>query len=102
MILSLSEVMTVPDKVVTMDIPLERSEVEFQGMRYEFLQKPPLSAKITNQNQKRVLVEGNADYTLSIPCSRDSTTPGNPFLSAISFSFVSLSAIIFLSSCITY
>ena len=70
MILSLSEVMTVPDKVVTMDIPLELSEVEFQGMRYEFLQKPPLSAKITNQNQKRVLVEGNADYTLSIPCSR--------------------------------
>ena len=70
MILSLSEVMAVPDKVVTMDIPLELSEIEFQGMRYEFLQKPPLSARITNQNRKRVLVEGSADYTLSMPCSR--------------------------------
>lgn len=70
MILSLSEIMTVPDKVAEMDIPLDISEVCFQGVRYDFVQKPPLHVRITNQNKKRVLVEGNADYTLSIPCSR--------------------------------
>ena len=70
MILSLSEIMSVPDKVAEMDIPLDCSAVEFQGMRYEFTKKPPLHVRITNQNRKKVLVEGNADYTLSIPCSR--------------------------------
>jgi len=70
MILSLSEIMSVPDKIAEMDIPLECTQVDFQGVRYEFVKKPPVHLKITNQNHKKVLVEGDAEYTLSIPCSR--------------------------------
>lgn len=68
--ISLSEIMTVPDKVAVMDVPLECSEIVFQGERYDFIDKPPVHLVITNQNKRRVLIEGNAEYTLSIPCSR--------------------------------
>lgn len=70
MILSLSEIMTVPDGVREMDIPLDAPDIRYQDMRYEFREKPPVHVRITNQNKKKVLVEGEADYTLSIPCSR--------------------------------
>jgi len=62
--------MAVQNQVKEFEIPLEMSAVCFQGMRYEWIRKPPLQVRITSQAPKRVLLEGNADYTLSIPCSR--------------------------------
>lgn len=70
MILSLSERMTVPGLVEELDVPLDCEDFRYQGLQYGFMEKPPMHVRITNQNKKRILVEGNAVYTLSVPCSR--------------------------------
>jgi len=70
MIISLSEIMTTMDKVVRINAPIELEQFDFQGVSYEFAQKDPVDLTITNLGDRRVMIEGSTNISLTLFCSR--------------------------------
>ncbi len=70
MLISLSEIMTTNDKVAQVDAPIELERFDYQGNAYEFVHKEPVKLTITNLGNKKVLIEGNTNISLSLFCSR--------------------------------
>ncbi len=70
MLISLSEIMTTKDKVARIEAPIELEEFEYQGAAYEFVHKKPVDLTITNLGDKRVMIEGSTNISLSLFCSR--------------------------------
>jgi len=70
MLISLSEIMTTKDKVARIDAPIELERVEYQGASYEFVHKEPVDMTITNLGDKKVMIEGSTNISLTLFCSR--------------------------------
>jgi uncharacterized protein len=70
MLISLSEIMTTKDKVVQVNAPLELMRFDYQGVSYEFVHKDPVNLTITNLGNKKVMIEGDTNISLTLFCSR--------------------------------
>ena len=70
MIINLSEIMLVPDKVERITAPIELENFRLRRETYEFKVKNPLELTITNLGKKKLLIEGSTIIVLMIPCSR--------------------------------
>lgn len=70
MLISLSEIMTTKDKVAQVNAPLELVRFDYQGASYEFVHKDPVNLTITNLGNKKVMIEGNTNISLTLFCSR--------------------------------
>jgi uncharacterized protein len=66
----MSEIMTTKDKVVTINAPIELEKFDYQGSSYEFAHKEPVELTITNLGDRRVMIEGSTNITLTLFCSR--------------------------------
>ena len=79
MLINLSEIMSVPDKVVSLDCPIELTSYCVGNEQYEFAKKSPVSLKIRNLGNRQVKIEGSISCSLIIPCSRCLTGVEVPF-----------------------
>ncbi|MBP1754479.1 MAG: hypothetical protein H6Q59_877 [Firmicutes bacterium] len=70
MLISLSEIMTTKDKVVKISAPIELERFDYQGSSYEFAHKEPVELTITNLGDKRVMIEGSTNISLTLLCDR--------------------------------
>lgn len=79
MLIDLSEVMSVPDKILQVEAESEQDCLILHGETCFFKKKNPLKLTVTNLGKKRVLVEGETDLILKIPCSRCLEAVSVPF-----------------------
>ena len=70
MLISLSEIMTTKDKVAHVDAPIELERFDYQGNSYEFTHKEPVNLIITNLGDRKVMLEGSSNLSMSLFCSR--------------------------------
>lgn len=70
MLISLSEIMTTKDKVVKIIAPIELERFHYQGSSYEFAHKEPVELTITNLGNRRVMIEGGTNISLTLFCNR--------------------------------
>jgi uncharacterized protein len=70
MLISLSELMNTKDKVMQVSTPIELERLDFQGETYEFAHKEPVDLTITNLGDRKVLIEGGTNISLTLFCSR--------------------------------
>jgi len=70
MLISLSEIMNTKDKIAQVDAPIELEQFEYQGATYEFAHKEPVNLTITNLGNKKVMIEGSTNISLTLFCSR--------------------------------
>lgn len=79
MLINLSEIMSVPDKVTQMQCPIELSSFRFGNEHYEFAKKSPVALEIRNLGNRQVRIIGSISCSLIIPCSRCLTGVEVPF-----------------------
>ena len=70
MLISLSEIMTTKDKVVQINAPIDMERFDYEGESYDFAQKEPVNPTITNLGDRRVMIEGGTNISLTLYCGR--------------------------------
>lgn len=70
MIINLSEIMSVKGKIEQISAPIELMNFLIEGEEYSFSSKSLVELEITNLGERKVRIEGNAEVSLIIPCSR--------------------------------
>ncbi|MBO5198973.1 MAG: DUF177 domain-containing protein [Lachnospiraceae bacterium] len=66
----LSEIMNEKNAVRKITAPIELACFEMNGVRYEFRKKGSVDLTITNQGNRKVLLNGTAEVSLAAPCDR--------------------------------
>jgi uncharacterized protein len=62
--------MTTKDKIARIDAPIELERFDYLGTSYEFAHKDPVDLTITNLGDKRLMIEGSTNISLTLFCSR--------------------------------
>lgn len=70
MLIHLSEIMSVKDKVQHVVVPIDMECFKLDGTEYSFVNKNPMDLTITCTGDRKVFVEGSAKVSLMLPCSR--------------------------------
>lgn len=70
MLINLSKIMSIKDKVEHIEAPLERKSFKLDGQEYSFASVSPIDLTITNLGNRKVSVDVKAKLSLNIPCSR--------------------------------
>ena len=70
MLINLSEVMSVKDKVKHIEVPFEKEAIELDGMKYQISKKSMVDLQIANLGDRKVSIKADAEICLLIPCSR--------------------------------
>lgn len=70
MLINLSEIMSVKDRIEHVKAEITLKKFILNGIEYEISECSPLNLEITHLNNKKVLIEGEALVVLNIPCSR--------------------------------
>ncbi len=70
MLIDLSELLSLEDKVKSIEIPLDMEKFSTRLADYSIADKKPMSFKFTGLGNKKVMVEADIDITLIIPCDR--------------------------------
>ena len=70
MILDLRDVMTSENKEVTKTVEIEFSSFESKLGDFPITKKTPFELRLVNEENKRLLIFGNTEVTLTIPCGR--------------------------------
>ena len=70
MIISLAEIMQIPNESRQMEIPVEAEKIHVAGMDHKVISKEPLKLTVTNLGNRRVALQGATKIVLAIPCSR--------------------------------
>lgn len=70
MLINLSEIMSVRDKVQHVVVPIDMECFKLDGTEHRFVKKNPMELTITCTGDRKVHVEGNTEVSLMLPCSR--------------------------------
>lgn len=70
MLINLSEIMSVKDKVQHVVVPIDMECFKLDGTEYNFVKKKPMELTITCTGDRRVSLEGSTEVSLMLPCSR--------------------------------
>lgn len=70
MIINLSEIMSVKDKIKHIEAPFEKKSVLLDGMEYDVVLKSLINLTISHVGNRKVMIEGEGKVSLNIPCSR--------------------------------
>lgn len=79
MLINLSELFTKEGKTIQYSADIEMTKFDNQGESYDILSKKPLELTIVNTGSRKLLVEGEIELTLSMPCDRCLTPVEVPF-----------------------
>ena len=70
MSLNISSVITCENKKVVVNVPIEMDSFETRMGNFPITEKSPVELTITNQENKRLYLQGAVDFTAKIPCGR--------------------------------
>ena len=70
MLINLTDVFSSEGKVKEIKIPFDQDKFSYMGNKYPVSDRSDISITLTNIGTGSVLVEGNLDVTLTIPCDR--------------------------------
>ena len=70
MVIDLSELLSLKDKVKSVEIPLEMEKFSTKLGSYEIVDKKPMTFKFTGLGKKKVNMEAELTVVLLIPCDR--------------------------------
>ncbi|HJC56689.1 MAG TPA: DUF177 domain-containing protein [Candidatus Eisenbergiella intestinipullorum] len=70
MLINLTDVFTEEGKSVAREVPLELTEVDFQGERFRILDKSPVKLSLSHSGAGKALVEADAEVSLAMKCDR--------------------------------
>lgn len=70
MLINLSEIMSVKDKVQHVVVPIDMECFKLDGTEYNFVKKNPVDLTITCTGERKVHLEGSTIVSLMLPCSR--------------------------------
>lgn len=70
MLIDISEILSVKDKVLTVEAPIEMEELQIDGHSYSFVQKQPVSFVFTNIGKRQFMLKAKIDVVLILPCDR--------------------------------
>ena len=70
MSLDISSIVTCENKSVTEEVQIELDTFKSRMGDFPITEKSPVELKITNQENKRLLIQGEVDFTALIPCGR--------------------------------
>lgn len=79
MIISLAEIMQIPNDRRQMEIPVEAETLHVAGLDYKVISKEPVALTVTNLGNRKVALEGTCRVELEIPCSRCLDAVSVPF-----------------------
>ena len=70
MLIDISEIVSCANKEVTKEVQVELNSFVSRLGEFPITKKAPIDIRIANQENKRLLIQGDVDLTISIPCSR--------------------------------
>jgi len=70
MLISLSEIMNLPNVEKTFVCPFEDDKVEISGETYGIIKKDDITVTVRNKGGKKLTIKATGDFTFSVPCSR--------------------------------
>lgn len=70
MLIDISEIVSCENKEITKEVQLELNSFISKLGEFPITKKAPIDIRITNRENKRLLIQGEVDLTVSIPCSR--------------------------------
>ena len=70
MLINLTDVFTEEVKSVVREVPLELTEVDFQGERFKILDKSPVKLRLSGSGTGKDLVEADAEVKVAMKCDR--------------------------------
>ena len=70
MLIDISELVSCADKEITKEVPIEMQTFVSRLGEFPITRKAPIDIRIANRDGKWLLIQGDVDLTVSIPCSR--------------------------------
>lgn len=70
MLIDISEIVSCENKEITKEVQLELNSFISKLGEFPITKKAPIDIRIANRENKRLLIQGEVDLTVSIPCSR--------------------------------
>ena len=70
MLIDISEIVSCENKEVTKEVPIELGTFVSRLGEFPITNVAPIDIRIANRENKRLLIQGDVDLTVSIPCSR--------------------------------
>ncbi len=70
MLINLSEIMSVKDKVQHVVVPIEMECFKLDGTEYYFVKKEPVDITITCTGEREIHLGASTEVSLMLPCSR--------------------------------
>ena len=70
MLIDISEIVSCENKEVTKEVQIELNSIVSRLGEFPITKKAPIDIRIANRENKRLLIQGDVDLTVSIPCSR--------------------------------
>lgn len=70
MLIDISEIVSCENKEITKEASIELDTFVSRLGEFPITKKAPIDIRIANRENKRLLIQGDVDLTVSIPCSR--------------------------------
>lgn len=70
MLINLSDIFEEEGKSVSREVPMELTEVDFQGEHFPVVEKSPVALTLANDGKGRALIEADAGVSLGMKCDR--------------------------------
>lgn len=70
MLIDISEIVSCENKEITKEVSVELNSFISKLGEFPITKKAPIDIRIANRENKRLLIQGEVDLTVSIPCSR--------------------------------
>ena len=70
MLIDISEIVSCENKEITKEVQLELNSFISKLGEFPITKKAPIDIRIANRENKRLLIQGEVDLTVSSPCSR--------------------------------
>ncbi|MCI8484567.1 MAG: DUF177 domain-containing protein [Lachnospiraceae bacterium] len=68
--IELSEIISCENKEMSKQVEIELSSFDSKLGQFPIIEKAPFVMKFTNENNKRLLIQGETEVTIAIPCDR--------------------------------
>ncbi len=70
MFINLTDVLTSEEKVITMQVETDMTQVDIGGETYQITDKTPISFTFTNIGKNKAMIEGKGELAFSMNCDR--------------------------------
>ena len=70
MLIDISEIVSCENREIAREVPVEFNSFVSKLGEFPVTKKAPIDIRIANRENKRLLIQGETDLTISVPCSR--------------------------------